>query len=60
MGAECESLYRARLAATVPLIPNIPENATNAEAMAIICQAFNEPRPIQRSFKHARSLLTAR
>jgi len=37
MCRECESLYQARLAARVPLIPDIPANATNAEAMQILC-----------------------
>jgi hypothetical protein len=43
MCAECEPVDRARLASRPPLMPEIPENATNAEAMAIICQAFNDP-----------------
>jgi hypothetical protein len=36
----CKSLYRARLAERAPLIPHIPPNATNHEAMQIICDAF--------------------
>jgi hypothetical protein len=42
MCRECESLYQARLAARISLIPDIPANATNAEAIQIICDAFND------------------
>ena len=42
MRRDCESLYLARLAARVPLIPNIPANATSPGAMQIICDAFND------------------
>jgi hypothetical protein len=41
MCERCESLFRARLASRSRLIPDILKNATNAEALRIICQAFS-------------------